>query len=373
MTVARNLALLERMFCMTDTRFNGRRVESGMMDRPDHPDFDAVFSCYQKCFPLPTELESKENFQAVLAENQQGSKPGREMWVYLKDKVTGKVLGASNFAAFAAAPGHEIDGTCQDIYLFVDEKYRQQGISSMLIVLREQATANYLRELGVIDHARQARIYTFAEQNNPLMMTPAQYCEDSQAAIDQCLRRSIFERPIRRGDDGDRVPGFRTLRMRYVQPPLESEGEACDYLDYVVKLPDERTTVPAEIIRQHLDQFFAKCFPAGTSLEMPGVHGMRRDLETTRAIAMEPVGKFNRLAQHLSVDKLSSIPSESQNIRIGDLYPDLVEEHYGRGVTLAEAMESYSAIDEKNRDAQVSETSSAPKSSKRSNQKRLSH
>jgi GNAT superfamily N-acetyltransferase len=329
----------------TATGLDHTRYEYGLIDRPDHPDFDAVYQCYQKCFPLPTEQESKENFLAILEDNKDAAKPGREMWVYIKDKRTGEVLGADNFDAFPAAGGHEINGTCQDIYMFVDEKYRRQGLYSRLVALREQATAQYLQEIGRVP---DAQICTFAEQINPLMMSPAQYVEDSEAAIDQCVRRSIFERPIKTSEESDhREPGFRTIQMRYVQPPLEADGEVCDYLDYVVKMPDHRTTIPAEIVRGHLDQFFEKSFPEGTSLGTEGLAGMKRDLEVIREIPLESTGKFDDLGTQLSIGRLSQLPEAQHERRIGELFPELVQQHYGKGVSLDDAMTDFASIREK--------------------------
>lgn len=308
------------------------KLEYGMLDGPDHPDFDKVYACYQKCFPLETEQESKENFLAILADNADTSKPGREMWVYVKDKTTGEVIGASNFDAFPATPGHDIDGTCQGIYMFVDEEHRRKGLFDVLINLREEAAGKYLRseDPTLPDPPRLA---TFAEQNNPLMMTPAQYIEDSKAAVDQNERREIFEKR-----------GFRTLEMRYVQPPLEAGGETCDYLDFVAKAPAGRDSLPTEIVRGHLDRFFQKSFSEGTSVDMECFDGMRRDLERAE-IPFEARGKFGAMREHLNVEKLEKLPAEHHDTLIGHLQPELVQRYYGgKDVTIEDAMDSAHAV-----------------------------
>jgi GNAT superfamily N-acetyltransferase len=210
-------------------------VIKGTRDEIFKNHFDKIYECYLTCFTLEEEQASKEDFIKNLFENSEGKKPGVEWWVFARDKQTGEIAGFNNFTAFEAARGHGVDGTVHDIYMGVAENYREQGLSRYLMTARDRASVEYLQEAAgktgdynrlMELNSRPVHLATFAEQNNPLMMTVGQYLTDSKAAnIDQWDRRYVY------GDKLDHA----TLGARYVQPPLSDDQEACRYLDLVAR------------------------------------------------------------------------------------------------------------------------------------------
>ncbi|MFZ4541796.1 MAG: hypothetical protein ACOYNL_08335 [Rickettsiales bacterium] len=265
---------------------NLNALHVGVIDSPDNPDFDKIYECYSKVFTLPSERESKENFIEVLKRNAdpevQASK-AKEMWIYLRDR-SGRVVGASNIDVFAGSSGRGVDGTLQGIYTFVDPDYRNKGVFTRLVAEREKAAVNFCKQH--YPNVADPQVITFVEQNSPMLMTAEEYLADNKAAgIDQCVRRTVFEKA-----------GFRTAGFRYIQPDLEAVGGKgkCEYLDMQIKA---RTgSIPAATIREHLSRFFKLSFPAGTAIENSGLEAMNNSLPPKGEIHLAPPGMFATLS-----------------------------------------------------------------------------
>lgn len=297
-------------------------------DRPDHKDFSAIYDLYKKLYPLETEQESRENFEAYLKAN--GPKmPGKELWVYASDD-SGKIAGASNFNVYPAAPGHGVDAAALAIYTFVDKDERQKGIFKQLLKEQEKSAGEFL-------HSRDANapkdpvVITFAEQNNPLMMTPRQYLEDTAAAMDQNLRRDVWEKE-----------GFRTLKLRYVQPPLGPGEESCRYLDLVVKAPEGVNKIHADVVEKFLTDFMKQSMPEGTSFRLPSMKAVYADLQAAKQgdgmIELSPPGKFGAMMSNLNVETLSKLPEDQKDRLIGEIYPELTQQFFGQGAAIKDVM-----------------------------------
>lgn len=279
-------------------------LEIGFLDNRNHPDFNGIYDCYSKVFTLPTERESKENFLDILDRNEdpevKGSK-AKEMWVYLKDPK-GEVVGASNFDVFAGSKTPGYHGTIQAVYDFVAPEYRGKGFYKKLIEAREKVAADYCRKLDPSLPA-ELNIPTLLEQNSPMLMTANEYLGDNEAAgIDQCERRTLFE-----------SLGFRTAKFRYIQPDLEEVGGEgkCTYLDTQVKA--KGNSIPASVVKEHLERFFKLSFLEGTDINNPGLEDMARSIPEKGDIQLLPKGVFKFLSQLVSEKWLKTLPEDQRD------------------------------------------------------------
>jgi GNAT superfamily N-acetyltransferase len=335
-------------------------VIKGTRDEIFRDHFEKIYECYLTCFTLTDEQASREDFITNLKENWQG-KPGVEWWVFARDKETGKIAGFNNFTAFKAAPKQEVDGTVHDIYMGVAEPYREQGLARYLMQARDRAAVDYLQQAATEEgdfyrlyelSADPVKLVTFAEQNNPLMMTAEQYLADSEAAeIDQWDRRYVYGKL-----------DHATMGFRYVQPALSEEQEACRYLDLVARhsivdpVDNDRVTVSSgedmpktvksEIVEEHLTNFFAKSFQKGTSLKSEGLDGTVRDLESMKTIGLSRLD-FKAMKATVNVEVLKELVRQNPdaaNRRVGELFPECVERLYGAGVTIDDVMESMTRV-----------------------------
>ncbi len=290
------------------------------------PDFKAMYELYQRCFQLKEEQLSSDEFIDLVAKNTDGAN-AEEAWVGLKDK-TGKMIAASNYDAFKGTGTEGVNGTSHLIFTMVDPAHRQKGTFKALTEASLQKVKEFTGNQG-------ANIITFAEQNNPYLMTAEQYIADNEAAgIDQCARRHVFEQV-----------GYRTLNMRYIQPPTES-GDANTYLDLVVQGADPKKPVPTGLIREHLNRFFELSFPEGTSVDHPEVAAMKRDLKAmeTSGVAVAEVGKFNKsrdpktgkIAGVFDVEALRGYEHQDQILGITHAFKQAAIKHFG-----AKNMEKY--------------------------------
>ena len=92
----------------------------------------------------------------------------------------------------------------------------------------------------------QPSVYIFIEQNDPYRMAPEDYAQDSRATgLDQLARIALWARR-----------GARIVDFDYVQPALSADQEADRSLVYAV-LGVEAPTLNPDLLRQHLERFFA--------------------------------------------------------------------------------------------------------------------
>lgn len=275
----------------------------------ESPDFDAMYDLYCACFQLPEEQQSKEEFIDLLANNP-GADRAEEAWVGLKDKKTGAMVAAWNYDVFKGNGTEGIDGTIHDIFTMVHPDHREAGIFKLAMDARMQKAREFVGD-------ENAFLLPFAEQNNPLLMTANQYIDDTRGAIDQCKRRNIFEKL-----------DYRTLDMRYLQPPLSDDGEPNTYLDLVVQnAPNGR--VASATVREHMERFFKLSFPEGTTLDHPDIAAMKKDLDTHESFRVNPKDKFKKLSSTLNVQNLEMLPEEQKDTRLGELYHFIAKDHFG--------------------------------------------
>lgn len=291
-------------------------LTSHTIDTPNDPRFDKVYDCYSKVFTLPSERESRENFEAILESNAEAevqAGKSKELWVYLQDEK-GNVVGAANFDVFAGSKAEGYDGTVHAIYVFVDPAYRQKGVFTRLNDEMHRAACEYIKE-AMPEKTSQGELNVpiLAEQNAPLRMTPEEYMADNEAAgIDQVQRRVVFENE-----------GYRTLDCRYIQPPLSADQEACTYLDMVAR-PGRagEKTIPSSVIKEHLDRFFTLSFPEGTTRDSAELAEMNQSLEKSE-VALQPAGRFKNLRDQLNADMVTALPEAQQETPLGELKPEL--------------------------------------------------
>jgi GNAT superfamily N-acetyltransferase/uncharacterized protein (DUF2249 family) len=274
------------------------------------PDFKAIYDLYCRCFRLQEEQLPAEEFIDLVTRNAHFT-DAEEAWVGLKKN--GKLVAAANYGVYAGTGTPGIDGTIHDIFTMVDPESRQQGVFRALLDARMAKAKSFVGK-------EDAHLVAFAEQNNPLLMTASQYMEDTKAALDQCIRRTVFEKQ-----------GYRTLGFRYLQPPLGS-GEANTYLDLVVQgAPGD--TLPSALVKEHLSRFFAQSFLEGTTLEHPTVSAMANDLSSREQLRLERAGKFEKLGRVLNMSTMERLPEGQQDRLLGDVFPRLTQEHF-RGQNL---------------------------------------
>lgn len=273
------------------------------------PDFDAMYDLYCTCFQLPEEQQSKEEFIELLGNNPTADR-AEEAWVGLKDKKTGAMAAAWNYDVFAGSRTDGVDGTIHDIFTMVHPDHREAGIFKLAMEARLQKAREFAGN-------PEANLVAFAEQNNPFLMTANQYIDDTRGAIDQCKRRNIFEKL-----------DYRTLDMRYLQPPLSEEGEPNTYLDLVVKgAKDGR--VASDTVREHMDRFFKLSFPEGTTLDHPDIAAMKHDLDHNESFRVNPPDKFRKLSGVFNVENLEQLPENMKDTRLGELYHFMAKSHFG--------------------------------------------
>jgi hypothetical protein len=226
------------------------------------PVLDDFFAAYDSSFVLPNEKESFAGFAECLALNS-GTRydtlrarygPFREYVVAVRD-AHNAVVGGMNFIAFPVIDpdrgGHALSLNLN--YVFVTPEHRRRGVfKTMAAELPALARALFAHtnpgDLPAETSApsAQPRVYVFIEQNDPYRMAPEDYAQDSQATgLDQLARIALWARQ-----------GARIVDFNYVQPPLSADQEADRSLVYAV-LGVEAATLNPDLLRQHLERFFA--------------------------------------------------------------------------------------------------------------------
>ncbi len=268
------------------------------IDSITHPDLPQIFEDSKKVFTLPGEYASDEEMLAALARNlgrnsdvafQKKYGPCKEMWICLKT-ANGKLVGATNFDIFAGSSAKGIDGTLQGIFIFVNPSFQGQGIREKLFQLREEAAKNFIRETNA-DAPDHPTLLTFVEQHSPLLMTPEEYKQDSEASIDQIYRRNLYEKH-----------GFKTINMRYIQPPMKQGDEPSNVLDLCVK-GASKDSLPVSVVKEHLKRYFALSFPDDITFSHPTLVAMKKDLDDNleRNFVLFKPGKFTTFAKQAGI------------------------------------------------------------------------
>jgi hypothetical protein len=270
-------------------------------------DFDAMYALYKSCFALPDEVQSKEEFIELLEKNASAHN-AQEAWLGLKD-AKGNIVAAWNYDVFAGSKTQGWDGTIHDIFTAVAPAHRQAGVFKDAMEARMKAAQAFVGN-------PEAKLKPFAEQNNPLLMTANEYIDDTKGAIDQCLRRNIFEKL-----------NYRTLNMRYLQPPISETTGTNTYLDMVAQGEED---VPSSLIKEHLERFFELSFPQGTTLDHPELAPMKQDLEKSETITTAPEGRFKKLMPHLNLETLEALDETRKDTVLGKVFPALANQHFGK-------------------------------------------
>jgi len=197
------------------------------------------YSSYGKIFTLPEERESYSGFRKIMSFN--GRKDLIAKYGFFEEMIISytynqEVIAAVNFAVYSTPnfiqKNYKINGTSHIIYIFVNEKYRKHGLGTKL-VLDAEKTAEKISKGNVL---------FFIDVNNPLKMSSRQKIEDKKAGISEKNRILWW---------GNR--GFRKLHFNFILPPLEDKP--CRYLMLAAKT--NKTKIPSDIIREHLERFFS--------------------------------------------------------------------------------------------------------------------
>ena len=215
--------------------------------RPDSPVLERFFAGYDRAFVLPDEKETLQGFRDCLALNLgQRHAFGRthcELAVTLSSKEA-HLLGGANFLATAHPGQPEAPRVTVALnYLYVDRAVRGRGLlRKILAIVRTLAP----RSVGLDGEKSALPAAVFIELNDPLKMTAEHYRRDTEhSGLDQVSRLAIWSKV-----------GARILDFPYVQPPLSSGQAPDDGLAYAA-LDYPSDTVPAAVLHDHLQSFFA--------------------------------------------------------------------------------------------------------------------
>jgi GNAT superfamily N-acetyltransferase len=253
---------------------SGLRLE--MTTRFDSEIFERFFEAYDRAFILPNEKEEKSGFQGALALNQGSPSaqlvhtygPFREVCLLAFDGPM--VVGGANFFATVATDRSGGQFVTSNLnYVYTTPEQRGRGYFRQLL----DSITQVIQDLFVGVCGSAAPVLVFIEQNDPFRLSGAQYELDTRVSgVDQFERLYIWARV-----------GARLLIHPYVQPALSDSQAADETLVYSV-LDKDRTTVDPELLRHHLERFFAVSILKGQPLE-------------TRPIAVAQLARLDELAK----------------------------------------------------------------------------
>lgn len=221
-------------------------------DSGEGPVFEQFFEGYDRAFVLPDEKEDREGLATCLALNQGAGHAKllarfglfRELCVTAHDSGTGAFVGGANFIAVPHdAPDGKRTITANLNYIFITPEARGKG--------RFRALNGAVRDLigslfPISDGEPAARVLIFIEQNDPFRMSVEAYTHDTAyTGMDQFDRLRIWAKL-----------GAKVVDFPYVQPALSVDQEADDTLVYSLLGADTEASLPADILRHHLERFF---------------------------------------------------------------------------------------------------------------------
>jgi hypothetical protein len=221
--------------------------------------FKSFFESYDRAFVLPDEKEEKIGFQSALALNQGQQHtelariygPFREVCLLAFDGPT--VVGGANFFATVTTDSSRRQFITSNLnYVFTTPEQRGRGYFPRLL----SSITQVIEELFLDTIDSSPRVLVFLEQNDPFRLSVAEYERDTRVSgIDQFERLSKWARA-----------GARLIMHPYVQPPLSDSQAADEALIYSV-LDNELVTLNPELLKQHLERFFAISVLKGLPLE----------------------------------------------------------------------------------------------------------
>jgi hypothetical protein len=221
------------------------------LTRDDDAALQEFYNIYATSFPLPDEQEPIEGFIDVLRMNadrdvQRNFGPYQEVLLAIRDPESRAIVGGLVFSVTFGQKHWDagIAGSVQAIYLFLDRKFRERHrLDARAIVPEIERRA--LEICRPHAPATCMEIAIFFEVNNPRKMLAHQIKADyDMSGLD----------PYKRYKNWIGLK-CRPLDFNYVQPPLNSEKKAVDYLDLFYYGPRER--IPAAMLAEHLRAFIS--------------------------------------------------------------------------------------------------------------------
>lgn len=250
---------------------------SEVTDGDDARILNEFYQSYDSSFILANEKETLDGFIECLALNSNATGTAlrtrygyfREMVLITKDR-DGHISGGANFILFSLGK----TATVNINYIYVTPDHRGLGW------LREIVASI---EWSVQQEIEYDSILLFIEQNDPFRLTPEDYEKDSEVSgLDQYERLKIWRRL-----------GSRLVDHAYVQPPLSQTQSADHCLVYGV-LGSTEVAIPANILADHLERFFAISVLKGRPIDSDET--AHNQISALRQIHSE--GKTVRLIDH---------------------------------------------------------------------------
>lgn len=241
--------------------------------------FEQFFEGYDRAFVLPDEKEDREGLATCLALNQGAGYARlsarfglfRELCLTAFDRVSGTFVGGANFIAvpYDAADGSRTI-TANLNYIFIAPEARGKGRLRVLNGAIRDLIGNLFPNS---DGEPAARVLIFIEQNDPFRMSAEAYAHDTAyTGMDQFDRLRIWAKL-----------GAKVVDFPYVQPALSADQGADNTLVYSVLGADSEASLPADILRHHLERFFHISVLKGE--ELSGSDEIRDQLSTLLALA----------------------------------------------------------------------------------------
>lgn len=231
--------------------------------RPSSAVLPAFFAGYDRAFVLPNEKETLEGFAECLMLNEGQPYAAlstaygafREL-VMVAHSPEGDMIGGANFIVYPLASGP----SCLNLnYIYVMPEQRRKGRFAPLVrAVRETALAQFPSPLDTAagQGSPPEQPLIFIEQNDPLRMSPDEYERDTRyTGLDQVARIAIWAKL-----------GARIVDFAYVQPAL-SESQAADFNLVYSVLGADGASLPACLLRDHLERFFAISVLKGRGLQ----------------------------------------------------------------------------------------------------------
>ncbi len=237
------------------------RLRLSSVATPDSPLVAQFYAGFDRAFVLPNEKETLEGIKQCLALNAGGE--GARLaasWGRAREYVAvaehrGSMVGGANFIVFATEP--KDNGTTRRRilvhlnYIFVLPECRGNGYLREIIEAACSTAAVFAASNGGrlgrwLGFHAWPRPLVFIEQNDPYRLSADEYAADTaQAGIDQFSRIAVWA-----------GLGARALDFDYVQPPLSADQEPDTNLVLAV-LGSDRPSLPAALLKAHLERFFA--------------------------------------------------------------------------------------------------------------------
>jgi GNAT superfamily N-acetyltransferase len=286
----------------------GLRLRLSSVATPDSPLVAQFYAGFDRAFVLPNEKETFEGIKQCLSLNAGADGVRLALrWGRVREYVAvaehrGSMVGGANFIVFAAEP--KDNGTRRRRvlihlnYVFVLPECRGTGYLREILDAVSSTAAMFAaskggrlgrlgRRLGF--HA-WPRPLIFFEQNDPYRLSADEYAADTaQAGIDQFARIAVWA-----------GLGARALDFDYVQPPLSADQEPDTNLVLAV-LGWDRPSLPAALLKAHLERFFAISVLKGADPQsMPTanaqIEALDRAARAGEEIALLPLAKDRLIA-----------------------------------------------------------------------------